>query len=324
MTTKDKVLQLLMECEGQAVSGQEMADELNVSRTAVWKCIKELEQQGYAIESVRKKGYILHDFPDKIEKAHIMPLLETKRYGRTLEVYETCESTQFIAHQRAQENTKDGTLIIADEQTKGKGRLLRPWESTKAAGIWMSLIIRPSLTFREAPQVTLVTAVAIVQALREVVGVEAHIKWPNDIFLNGKKLTGILTELQADPDRIQAMIVGIGMNVNQKEEDFPESLRSIATSLRIETGKKQDRAPIIAAILKQMERFVALYEREGFAPIKLLWESYAITTGKPIRATLVDEIVEGEAIGITDDGRLQVQLEDGTVRTLYSADVTLK
>lgn len=322
MTTKDKVLQLLMEEEGEPVSGQQMADTLGLSRTAVWKWIKELETEGYQIESIRKKGYVLHDFPDRIEKAHVAPLLETNRYGTVIETYETCESTQLIAHQRAQEGAPDGTIIIADEQTAGKGRLARPWESTKGSGIWMSVILRPDLTFQEAPQVTLVTAVAIVQALKEVTGVEAQIKWPNDILLGDLKLTGILTELQAEPDRIQAIIVGIGMNVNQKATDFPEELREIATSLRMQTDKKWDRAPIIAAILKYMEKYIAIYEKEGFGPIRLLWESYSITTGKRIRATLVDEVLEGEALGISDEGLLKVRLDDGTIRSIYSADIS--
>ena len=324
MSTKDKVLHDLLRSGGKPVSGQQMADRLGVSRTAIWKCIKELESEGYTIESVRKKGYVLHQRSDEITAVRLAPYLETKRYGRVVHTYDSCETTQMIAHDKAQLGADEGTLIVSDEQTAGRGRLMRPWSSPSGHGIWMSLIIRPNLSMKEAPQVTLVTAVAIVRALEKVAAIDPVIKWPNDLLVGGKKIAGILTEMQADPDQVQALIIGIGLNVHQRPSDFPDELREQATSVAMETGEAIERAKLVAAIMNEMERFIDMYERNGFEPIKLLWESYAVTTGQLIRATLVDEVIEGVARGISDDGLLQIEEEDGTIRSLYSADVTLQ
>ena len=165
------------------------------------------------------------------------------------------------------------------------------------------------------------TAVAIIQTLKEVTGLEAQIKWPNDILLNGKKITGILTELQADPDRIQAVIIGIGMNVNQQITDFEDEITSIATSLRIESGKKWERTEIIGELMNQLEKYVHMYEAHGFSPIKMLWESYSVTIGKKLTARMVNETLRGEAVGISENGLLQLKLRDGSIRSIYSADI---
>ncbi|MBB4823747.1 BirA family biotin operon repressor/biotin-[acetyl-CoA-carboxylase] ligase [Sporosarcina luteola] len=320
---KDKILKQLMASSGTPVSGQEMADRLGVSRTAVWKYIKELESEGYQIGTIRKKGYYLLETPDVVNAAAIQRHLKTDGYGRHIQYFESCPSTQFIAHEEAQNGAEDGTLIIAEEQTAGKGRLSRPWASSARKGIWMSLIIRPSLMPQQAPQMTLVAAVAIVRAIEEVVDVQLTIKWPNDILINGKKMTGILTELQADMDRVKAIILGMGINANQEEADFPDGVKEIATSLKQETGEEVDRSRLVAAILYYLELYTKMYEKNGFQPIKLLWESYSNTIGKRVRAVMLNETIEGTAIGISQDGLLELKLDDGSVRGIYSADIQL-
>ncbi|WJY28575.1 biotin--[acetyl-CoA-carboxylase] ligase [Sporosarcina trichiuri] len=303
------------------VSGQQLADEYGVSRTAVWKCVKDLENEGYKIGTVRKKGYYLIGSPDLVTGPAIGQHLKTSVYGRTIQYIASCPSTQLIAHEAAQNEAADGTVIIADEQTAGKGRLSRPWSSAAGKGIWMSVIIRPDLPPQQAPQLTLVAAVAIVRAIEECTGVSPSIKWPNDILVNGKKLTGILTELQADPDRVKAIILGIGMNVNQTAEDFPEELETIATSLAIEEGRQISRAELAASVLFHLEQYTGLYVEKGFAPIKLLWEGYADSIGRRIRISTLHETYEAVAHGISEDGRLEVELDDGTIRGIYSADI---
>jgi BirA family transcriptional regulator, biotin operon repressor / biotin---[acetyl-CoA-carboxylase] ligase len=283
---KDELLRRLLEAEGKPISGQEFADEFGLSRTAIWKYIKEFEEEGY--------------------------------------YYESCGSTQHLAYDAAQAGAPDGTLVVSEEQTAGKGRLSRPWNSAAQKGIWMSLIVRPSLTPQQAPQMTLVAAVAIARAIENVTGIAATIKWPNDILINGKKMTGILTELQAEPDRVKAIILGIGMNVNQDEEDFPEELKEIATSLKIACGKHIDRAKLAAEILGFIELYTKMYEKHGFGPIKLLWEGYSNTAGKRIRAVMLNETIEGIALGISEDGLLELKLDDGSVRGIYSADIVMK
>jgi BirA family biotin operon repressor/biotin-[acetyl-CoA-carboxylase] ligase len=185
----------------------------------------------------------------------------------------------------------------------------------------MSLILRPNIPLPKAPQLTLLTAVAVVQAIEEQTGIPPEIKWPNDILINGKKLTGILTELQAEADRIHSVIIGIGINVNQQLEDFPDELHAIATSLSIEEGKKISRSSLIRSIFEKFEKLYIYYLDEGFLPIKLLWESYAISIGKRIKARTLTTVIEGTALGITDDGVLQIQDDDGITHHVYSADI---
>lgn len=322
-TVKNELLKRLFEADGKPVSGQEIADEYGLSRTAIWKYVKELEQEGYEIGSMRKKGYYLIQAPDLVNEANIKKYLETEHYGNVIHYFETCPTTQKIAHKEAQNGAPNGTLIIAEEQTAGKGRLSRPWTSAAGLGIWMSLIIRPELTPQQAPQTTLVAAVAIVKAIEDVVGIRPSIKWPNDILIEGKKVTGILTELQADPDRVKAIILGIGLNANLQASDFPEELRDIATSLKIVTGKEVNRAKIAAKILEYLELYIEQYVNEGFTPIKKLWEMYAVTKGKRVKAVMLHETVEGIALGISEEGLLEVQLDDGSVQGIYSADIQI-
>ncbi|PIC87807.1 biotin--[acetyl-CoA-carboxylase] ligase [Sporosarcina sp. P20a] len=324
LPVKNELLKRLFAAQGEPISGQDIADEFGLSRTAIWKYIKELEEEGYEIGSQRKKGYYLIEAPDLVNQGNITEYLTTHRYGHTINYFTTVPTTQTIAHEDAQNGAEDGTLIISEEQTAGKGRLARPWKSKANRGIWMSLIIRPDLAPQYAPQLTLVAAVAIVRAIEEVADIQPVIKWPNDILINGKKVTGILTELQSDPDRVKAIILGMGINANQQQSDFPEELQTIATSLRIEKGEMINRAQLVAAILKYLEQYTDLYVEKGFAPIKILWESYAAITGKKIKASMVHETVEGIALGISHDGMLELRLADGTVRGIYSADIEVK
>lgn len=321
LSAKNELLKRLFEANGQPVSGQEIADEFGLSRTAIWKYVKDFEKEGYEIGTIRKKGYYLITIPDRVNEANVKKYLTTKAYGKRIDYIETCASTQFIAHDEAQNGAPDGTVIISEEQTSGKGRMSRPWESTLHKGIWMSVITRPALTPQQAPQMTLVAAVAVTRAIHAVTGLDPHIKWPNDILLNGKKVTGILTELQADPDRVKAIILGIGINVNQTEDDFPDELKPIATSLQIANGKPVNRAELIAKTLHYLEMYTEMYESNGFGPIKLLWESFSDTTGRRIRAVMLNETIEGVATGITEEGMLELKLNDGTIRGIYSADI---
>ncbi|HJF33307.1 MAG TPA: biotin--[acetyl-CoA-carboxylase] ligase [Sporosarcina psychrophila] len=320
---KNELLKRLFEAEGEPVSGQDIADQFGLSRTAIWKYVKELEQEGYEIGTVRKKGYYLIKSPDRVNEANVQKHLTTKKYGQHIHYFDTCKSTQFIAHDEEQNGAVDGTVIIAEEQTAGRGRMARPWSSSAGKGVWMSVIIRPALTPQQAPQMTLVAAVAVTRAIQELTGIDPDIKWPNDILVKGKKVTGILTELQADPDQVKAVILGIGMNVNQDETDFPEELNGIAASLKMLTGKQVDRAQLIAKTLGFLEIYTDLYVKHGFGPIKLLWEGYSNTTGKRIRAVMLNETIEGIALGISVEGVLELKLDDGTVRGIYSADIEL-
>lgn len=321
---KTEITKRLLSAEGNPLSGQQLADEFHVSRTAIWKHIKELEQDGFIIETIKKKGYILQSSPDTLQKEQIEQYLTSNRFGHPIHYLEECPSTQPIAHKLAQENAADGTIVICEEQTAGKGRLSRVWKSSKGKGIWMSVIIRPDIPPIKAPQFTLIAAVAVTRAIEDVANVRAEIKWPNDLLINGKKCTGILTELQADIDRVQAIILGIGVNVNQDVEDFPEEIQHIATSIKMVSGRHVDRGQLVARILHHLEIYTDLYVKHGFEPLKLLWESYSGTLGKRIKAVMIHNEIEGVALGITNDGVLQVRTDDGKVHGIYSADIEIQ
>ena len=323
ITVTHKLAGRLIEAKGSAISGQQLADEFGISRTAVWKHIKELEEQGYEIASVKKKGYSLVSQPDTLEPAGLQPLLKTRVIGRTMVYQQSCASTQIIAHQLAQEGTPAGTVAITEEQTAGRGRMARVWDSAYGKGVWMSIVLRPDVVPQKAPQFTLVAAVAMVRAIEEVTSVKPEIKWPNDILIKGKKCTGILTELQSDADGIQALIIGIGLNVNQDLSDFSEEVQPIATSLKIESGTQISRQEMVRSILFYLEQYTDLYIEQGFGILKVLWESYSSTIGSKVRARLPKETLEGIAEGITEDGVLQLRTPDGKLHAIYSADIEM-
>ncbi|MGE7184724.1 biotin--[acetyl-CoA-carboxylase] ligase [Peribacillus sp. NPDC006672] len=321
---RTKLMEALSKADGAFKSGQEIAEYIGCSRTAVWKHIEDLRSEGYNVEAVRKKGYRIISAPEKVSESEIQLGLETKTIGKMIHYQETVESTQKIAHQLANEGVQEGTLVVAEEQLSGKGRLMRSWHSPKFSGIWMSLILRPKIPIHEAPQLTLMAAVAVAQAIEDTTDLKPQIKWPNDILVNRKKVVGILTEMQAESDRIHSVIIGIGMNINQKLVDFPEDLHEKATSLFIESGETVSRSMVIQRALFRLENLYDLYLNEGFMPIKDLWESYAISLGQVIKASTVNDTIVGKALGITDSGVLLLEDGKGTIHSIYSADIEIQ
>ena len=325
LTTKDEILSRFLNANNEPISGQQLADEFGISRTAIWKHLQTLQDEGYTFETIKKKGYLLTTTPDRVDPARITSYLETARLGHTIRYFEEITSTQTFAHELVRNGAKDGTVVVAESQSAGKGRMARPWESTKGKGIWMTIIIRPNVLPHQAPQFTLIAAVAVVNAIKSLhKSINPEIKWPNDILIDGKKCTGILTEMIAEMDGVQALLIGIGINVNQQKEDFPEELQNIATSLSIEANEKLNRAKLIATTLKYLEKYIDLYLQVGFEPIKTLWEEFSGTIGKRIKATTLREVVEGMAIGITSDGVLEVKVDDGEIKRIYSADIEIE
>lgn len=322
--TRTKLIEAFSHANGEFLSGQALANILGCSRTAIWKHIEELRKEGFELEAIRNKGYRIISTPKNMTENELRLGLKTTIFGKTIQYLESTDSTQKVAHQLAQEGCPDGTLVIAEEQTNGRGRLARNWHSPKYTGIWMSLVLRPKLPPAKAPQFTLIAAVAVARAIEDICEISPDIKWPNDLLLNGKKITGILTELQADSDKINAIIMGIGMNVNQKEQDFPKELHNIATSLAIETGKEISRSELVKRILENLEKYYLLYLEKGFAPLKLLWESYAVSLGKEIIARTISGNISGKALGITEEGVLKIEDQNGQIHKIYSADIEMK
>lgn len=321
---KEQILELLRLHSDEYMSGEELCKRFAVSRTAIWKHIKDLQDDGYQIEAVRNRGYKLLAVPDLVTAAEIRNGLQTRRFGQYVFDLKSTESTNLIAAKLAEEGEPEGTLVIADQQTGGKGRRGRTWFSPAGTGIWMSLILRPDLPMAQAPQLTLVAAVAVSLALTDIVGQKAGIKWPNDILFDNRKVCGILTEMNMESEEIKSVIVGIGVNVNQELHDFPFDLQERAASLRMVAGQRLQRAAAVQRILEQFEVLYDLFLQEGgFAPIRELWKRQSVTIGKQVVAQTPRGVFAGIAVDIDDMGALILRDEQGQLQKIFSADILL-
>jgi len=319
---REKILHLLREQPGQFVSGEAMCQTCGVSRTSVWKHIKDLQDAGYQIEAIRNKGYRLVSVPDLVNAAEIREGLTTTLLGHPILYHESIDSTNTLAQELALKGAPEGTLVIADEQTSGRGRRGRAWFSPPQSGIWMSLILRPNLPLPHAAQLTLVAAVALSKALTQVTGVQAGIKWPNDILFGKQKCCGILTEMHAEFDQIHHLVVGIGINVNVPQEQFPDELTQIATSLQAIKGEPLSRAAVVRAVLHEFEPLYRKYVEEGgFAGVRDEWKANSITLGREIVAQTARGPITGKALDIDELGVLLIELPSGEIEKIYSADI---
>lgn len=318
---KHEILKAFHEQPDQFISGEALSQICNCSRTAVWKHIEELRQEGYRIEALRKAGYRLLAAPDSLSEEAIHTGMQTKFIGQTIHAYEEVVSTQLIAHEVASKGAPEGTIVIAEQQNNGKGRLGRVWHSPKGTGIWMSLIVRPSIPLPKAPQLTLLTAVALARAIEKHIGISVQIKWPNDLLFAGKKFCGILTELNAESDRINYLVIGIGINVNSVAADFSADLREIATSLRIASGKQIKRAALLQAFCEEFEAQYLHYLAHGFAHTKKEWEARSISLGRMVTVRTIHTMIEGTSIGLDPEGVLMIEDGSGVLHKVYSADI---
>jgi BirA family biotin operon repressor/biotin-[acetyl-CoA-carboxylase] ligase len=315
-----EIVRVLIEHKDHFLSGEELSRIAGCSRAAIWKHIEELRKEGYEIEAKPRSGYRLVYRPDRVAPEEIMPHLSTRSFGREIRYEYSTPSTQVLAHQWAREGAAEGSLVLAEEQVQGRGRMGRSWHSPPQTGIWMSLILRPPIPMPEAPHLTLLASVGVHHGIQKATGLPVTIKWPNDLLIKGRKVCGILTELRGEQDRIDYVILGVGINVNVREEHFPPELKDIATSLSIEAGRPVHRATLLAAILKELEDAYHLYLREGFAPIREAWEQAAGMLGKTVTARLPHKMVTGIAERLNDHGALLLRTESGVV-SVYSAEI---
>lgn len=317
------ILKMLKEAGDDGfVSGEEIASRLNVSRTAVWKHIKGLKDAGYEIVSHSRSGYQLKSAPDLLLPEEIKPLLDTKIIGKEIVYYDEIASSNETAKKLAREGAPDGTVVIAEAQGAGKGRLSRGWFSPHHKGIWFSVILRPTFLPQEAPKCTLMAAVAIVRAARKF-GLDVGIKWPNDVLYDGKKLVGILTEMSAEMERINYVVIGTGINVNMNIEDFPDDVKDIATSMSLINGAPLSRTELFAEVLSAMDDLYADVEKNGFGGVFDEWRKYTVTLGQEVNVIGVKETYSGVAVDIDDDGALLIDTADGRRRFL-AGDVSIR
>jgi BirA family biotin operon repressor/biotin-[acetyl-CoA-carboxylase] ligase len=324
MTTDAQILAALRSVKEGGVSGAELSQKLGISRAAIWARIEELRALGYDIEATPHLGYRLLSSPDSLHADDLLARLgETKIIGRDIRVFQETTSTNDIVEKLARDHVKEGVVVFAESQTKGRGRLGRKWISPPGKGLWFSMLLRPDLRPTEVTQLTVASATALRRAIEMETGVKAAIKWPNDILINGKKVAGILTELRAELDRVQHIILGIGVDVNLNAAEFPADLRKIATSLKIESGKPVSRAELAVEILRELDRDYARVCTGEFEIIANEWETHCGTIGRSVAIQVGDRRLHGRAESLDDDGALLLRTEHGQLERVIGGDVTV-
>ena len=322
MVTKDQLLIFLKKKRNTWISGEFMSNELSVSRAAIWKHIHSLKQEGYDITSSPKKGYRLGRDSERLLPKEIREGLDTKIFGKKdIAYFPEIDSTNTKARELADGGAAEGTVVVAEKQMAGRGRRGRSWLSPAGDGIYASLLLRPAMSPSVAPRITLMTAVAIAEALLSLVRIDLKIKWPNDILVNGRKLAGILTEISADMDTVNYIVVGLGVNVNTPPGHFSEELRNQATSIYIETGEKLSRSRLTRAWLQQFEKYYEMFKKSDFAPIMHRWKQLSGFIGQKIMVDMVGQKHVGEVADIDEDGVLILKDDQGKYRRIFSGDI---
>lgn len=324
MTIQEAVLSELESRKGKTVSGRVLADQLNVSRTAVWKAIEELRQDGYDIEAAPNRGYRLSPRCDRLSKAAIGAALPDALRERPLYVYDTLESTNQTVRQLALDGAPDGTIVLADHQTGGRGRKGRCFFSPPASGIYISVLLRTVMPAAQAVRITTAASVAVARAIESVTGISVQIKWINDLYLNDRKICGILTDgaINMENGLFEYAVVGIGLNVHTDRLQFPPELRETASSLYAETGVHTDRNVLAAAIIRELD---GVWNEQSVSDYMAEYRARSCVLGHRIR--VYGGGCDGEeaiALRINDDGHLIVRLDDGCELTLHSGEITIR
>ena len=319
---RNEILDYFRKADGNFVSGQQISKDLHVSRTAIWKHINVLKERGYIFESSTRKGYRLIYAPNLLTPLEIDSALHTETFGRHVVYLESTQSTNEEAKKIAREGAEEGTIVVAEEQITGHGRLARGFYSPFAKGIWFSLILRPKFFPMEASKCTLLAAVGVCRGIRRMGLADAGIKWPNDILVHGKKLVGILTLMSASMEKIDYIIMGIGINTGIKKNEFPEDFREGATSF-LNEGINVSRKDLLAAILGELEKEYSIAQNEGFDKVLDDWRALSVTLGQEVRVIFGDDSYTGKAVDIDRDGCLLVNT-GSEVKRVIAGDVPIR
>lgn len=321
---KNKILKILKDNKNQFISGENLSKDFGITRAAIWKYMNALKEEGYEITSISKKGYKLVNSPDILRYEEVEEYLQTKYMGRNIRHYNTIDSTNKAAKSLAIEDIEEGTVVVSEEQTSGRGRLGRSWISPKSSGIWMSIILKPNINPMMASRVTLIGAAAVHKALEEI-GIDAKIKWPNDIVLNNKKLCGILTEMNGEMDKVNYIVMGIGLNANVDEEDFSDELKNMATSLKIEKNEQINRKELFAKILNNFEILYDEFKNHGNIESTVnICRKNSLLLGKEVRVINGNKIIIVKALDLDEDGELLVEYEDKSKGKIISGEVSVR
>lgn len=319
---KTRILKELREA-GDYVSGQELCNKLGVSRTAVWKHIKNLREEGYEIDSVTNKGYRLTACPDILSVDAVSSSLHTRWLGKELKYYDSLDSTNLEIRRLAETGAVHGTTVICEEQTMGKGRRGRSWLGEAGCGIWMSFLLHPDIAAEHTSMLTILTALAVEAAIYETTGIQSQIKWPNDIIVNGKKVCGILTEMSMQMDEVNYVVVGLGINVNIRE--FPDDLKEKATSLQIESGTMFNRAPLAAKVLEYFEKYYEEFlKTEDLSKFADHYNQLLVHMNQKIKVTRGSKEEIFLSRGINHQGELMVEDDFGRKQMVLSGEVSVR
>ncbi|MCI2773030.1 biotin--[acetyl-CoA-carboxylase] ligase [Staphylococcus petrasii] len=316
------VIAMLYKNQSEYISGQYIADQLQISRAAVKKIIDQLKLDGFDIKSINQKGHKLNALPNQWYSGIVSSLLEEQNLISTIKVYDSVESTQTIAKQTLVDH-EDSMMILSEEQTQGRGRFNRNWASSKGKGLWMSLVLRPNVPFSMIPKFNLFIALGIRDAIQAFSNDKVAIKWPNDIYINDKKVCGFLTEMVANYDAIEAIICGIGINVNHQQQDFGKEIEHRATSIRLHSDDKIDRYRFLTTLINEIEKRYTQFLNQPFSDIREEYIEASNIWHRKLRFTENDSQFVGKAIDIDHDGFLMVKDENDEVRRLISADIDI-
>jgi BirA family transcriptional regulator, biotin operon repressor / biotin---[acetyl-CoA-carboxylase] ligase len=317
---KNAVLKILKNNSHGFTSGEHMSGLFGLTRAALWKHIERLRGEGFVIESSPRKGYRLKDGPDRITDEDIREGLPTNIIGAgEIHCYTSVTSTNEVACTFAENGAPEGGLVISETQTRGRGRMGRSWVSPPGVGLYFSIILRPEMKIDEIPSMTLVASGAIVEALRSTAGVHPSVKWPNDVFIGGKKVCGVLTETRGHSDRTDFIVLGIGINVNTEAGKLPEQ----ATSIKAETGRDTDRVLLLRSVLQRIESSYDIFRKEGFEVFRRGLKDMSNMLGKTISTENNRKAVFGKAVDIDERGALVVKDASGKMHRIFSGDVEL-
>jgi BirA family biotin operon repressor/biotin-[acetyl-CoA-carboxylase] ligase len=316
---EEAVLYALKAKPGEFVSGEELSHLSGVSRTAVWKEIGKLRAEGYKISARPHQGYRLTAVPDRLTAQELRWNLKTRLVGNRIHAYESTDSTMDLSHRLAASGEPEGSVVITESQNKGRGRMGRAWSSPRGTGLYFSVLLRPTLPVSRVPHVTLVAAVAVADAVKATTGLQADLKWPNDLLIDGKKICGILTELNAEINRVNYLVLGVGMNLNTPKSALPAH----ATSLKEKLGEKVDRLTLARALFQQLDRRYHQFLNGEWEPILEAWRSHARFLGSRVRVALEGRVIDGQALDIDSDGALLVRADTGIVESVSAGEVLL-
>lgn len=325
MNVDARILAALRAAPEDSVSGAGLSQQLGISRAAVWAHIEELRTLGYDIEATPHQGYKLISCPDLLHADDLIARLgKTRVIGRDIRVFEETTSTNDVIEKLARDGVKEGVVVFAESQTKGRGRLGRKWMSPAKKGLWFSILLRPELRPVAATQLTVAAATALRRGIALLTGLSPEIKWPNDILIAGRKVAGILTELNAELDRVKYVILGIGVDVNLATSDFPADLRRLATSLKAEAGKPISRADLAVTILRELGQEYGRIVDGEFPAVADEWESHCTTLGHEVVIRVGAREIRGQAEALSEEGALLVRTEHGHLESIIGGDVTVE